>query len=116
MKTICFAFTLLCCSVMSEAQTDTIDARIILIGDAGQFLNGKHPVVEAVRRLIPMDEKTTVIFLGDNLYRSGLPDEQYSYYMASRSVLDSELSIADGTPAKVYMIPGNHVRCFTTGN
>ena len=95
-------------STAARGQRDTIDARIVLIGDAGQLTNGHHPVVDAVRQLIPLDEKTTVLYLGDNLYRSGLPDEQYSYYMASRSVLDTELSIADNTPAKIYMIPGNH--------
>jgi hypothetical protein len=100
------ALTFMC--LLIQAQKDTIDARIILIGDAGQLTNGHHPVVDAVKQLIPMDAKTTVLYLGDNLYKAGLPDEQYSYYMASRSVLDTQLSIADNTPAKIYMIPGNH--------
>jgi hypothetical protein len=108
MKAFWFLAILSLVSASVRSQTDTIAARIILIGDAGEFTNGHHPVVDAVRRLIPMDAKTTVLYLGDNLYRAGLPDEQYSYYMASRSVLDTELSIADNTPAKIYMIPGNH--------
>ena len=33
------------------AQTDTISQRIILIGDAGELTNGKHPVVEAIKQL-----------------------------------------------------------------
>lgn len=93
----------------SEAQEDTISQRIVLIGDAGQLTNGRHPVVDAVRNLIPMDNKTTVLFLGDNLYKHGLPDDRnLEYYNQARAVLDSQLSVADGTPAKVYMIPGNH--------
>src|SRR5215510_16582942 len=95
-------------SITASGQKDTIDARVVLIGDAGQLTNGHHPVVDAVKQLIPLDKRTTILYLGDNLYRSGLPDEQYSYYMASRSVLDTELSIADNTPAKIFMIPGNH--------
>lgn len=91
-----------------HAQKDTIVARIILIGDAGELTNGRHPVVDAARKTIPMDAKTTILFLGDNLYSTGLPDDQYSYYIAAKNVLDSQLSIADNTPAKVYMIPGNH--------
>jgi len=90
------------------AKTDTISQRIILFGDAGQLTNGRHPVVDAVRKNIPLDSKTTVLFLGDNLYKNGLPDEQYKNYAQSRAVLDSQVSIADGTPSKVYMIPGNH--------
>ncbi|HEV8284820.1 MAG TPA: BamA/TamA family outer membrane protein [Chitinophagaceae bacterium] len=108
MKTFCFLAFLFCLSTSTTQAQDTIAARIVLIGDAGELTNGHHPVVDAVKQLIPMDAKTTVLYLGDNLYRSGLPDEQYSYYMASRNVLDSELSIADNTPAKIYMIPGNH--------
>ncbi len=95
-------------NIFLKAQTDTVSQRIILIGDAGQLTGGKHPVVDAVRDLIKMDKKTTVLFLGDNLYRNGLPDDQSSRYAADRAVLDSQLSVADGTPAKVYMIPGNH--------
>lgn len=92
----------------TKLQTDTIAQRIVLIGDAGQLTNGIHPVVEAVRKTIPLDKKTTILFLGDNLYKNGLPDDQASNYVNSRAVLDSQLSIADGKPSKVYMIPGNH--------
>jgi Omp85 superfamily domain/Calcineurin-like phosphoesterase len=99
-------FTLL--NLYLTAQEDTIAQRIILIGDAGQLVNGKHPVVDAVRKKAILDKKTSIIFLGDNLYRSGLPDDQSNNYAASRAILDSQLSIADGTPSKVFMIPGNH--------
>ena len=37
-----------------------------LIGDAGELKYGRAPVVDAARDLIPMNEKTTVIYLGDN--------------------------------------------------
>ena len=107
MKT-CALLSLMCFCLLSEAQTDTVTTRLVLIGDAGQLTNGHHPVVDAVRNLIKLDEKTSIIYLGDNLYKTGLPDQQYSNYVASRSVLDSQLSIADNTPAKVFMIPGNH--------
>jgi len=108
MKTWCMLAGLMSLCMLTEAQTDTIATRLVLIGDAGQLTNGRHPVVDAVRNLIKMDEKTSILYLGDNLYKTGLPDEQYSYYMSSRSVLDTELSVADNTPAKIYMIPGNH--------
>ena len=94
--------------MLANAQKDSITQRIILIGDAGQLTNGKHPVVDAVKKNIPLDNKTTVIFLGDNLYKNGLPDVEYKNYDIAKAVLDSQISIADGTKAKVYMIPGNH--------
>lgn len=53
--------------------------------------------------------KTTILYLGDNLYKHGLPDPQYTaYYDRAKAVLDTQLFIADNTPAKVFMIPGNH--------
>ena len=91
-----------------KAQTDTIARRIILIGDAGQLTDGRHPVVDAVKNNIPLDKKTTVLYLGDNLYKHGLPDIENSGYDISRAILDSQVSIAKNTPAKVIMIPGNH--------
>src|SRR5262249_25712460 len=108
MKTWCLLVGLMCVCMSMGAQTDTITTRLVLIGDAGQLTNGRHPVVDAVRNLIKLDEKTSILYLGDNLYKTGLPDEQYSYYMAARNVLDTELSVADNTPAQVIMIPGNH--------
>lgn len=106
-----FVLTVLCLfsHLAIIAQEDTISQRIILIGDAGQLTNGRHPVVDAVRKNITLDNKTTVLFLGDNLYKNGLPDDQFKeYFNTSKAILDSQLSVADGTPSKVYMIPGNH--------
>lgn len=93
---------------ISSSVEDTIAQRIVLIGDAGQLTNGKHPVVDAVRKLIKLDKKTTVLFLGDNLYKIGLPDDQNLNYELARAVLDSQLSVADSTDTQVYMVPGNH--------
>lgn len=90
-------------------QRDTsLESRIIFIGDAGALVNGNSVVLRAARNRIPFDEKTTVVYLGDNLYRHGLPDEQALDYMKYRAVLDSQMVIADSTPASVYFIPGNH--------
>ena len=89
-------------------QNDTLQAKLILIGDAGDFKGGRHPVIDAVRQTTKLDKKTTVLYLGDNLYTTGLPDEQYSFYDIRRSVLDTQIAIANGTDAKVYFIPGNH--------
>jgi hypothetical protein len=97
-----------CQAISVQGQKDTIASRIVLIGDAGQLTNGKQLVVDGIKKLVPMDERTTVIYLGDNLYRTGLPLDQSSGYAAARAVLDYQLSVAEGTKAKVYMIPGNH--------
>ena len=95
-------------SFTSIAQKDSLQARLILIGDAGDFKNGKHPVIDAVKLTTPIDEKTTVIFLGDNLYSTGLPDVQSAFYDIRRTVMDTQINIVRGTDAKAIFIPGNH--------
>ncbi len=87
---------------------DSIQATIVLIGDAGQLTNGRHPVVAAVKNHIPFNKKTTVIFLGDNLYKTGLPDNTLPTYDIAKAPLDSQIHIAGKTDTKVYFIPGNH--------
>ncbi len=94
-------------------QQDSILERIVIIGDAGSFHkdaqnHDRQFVVDAVRKTIPLDEKTTILYVGDNLYYTGLPDDALSTYDIRRQVLDSQLDIALGTKAKVYFIPGNH--------
>lgn len=93
--------------VMATAQ-DSIQARIILIGDAGQLTNGRHPVVNAAKKTITFDKKTTVVFLGDNLYKTGLPDNSLPTYDIAKAPLDSQIQIAGKSDAKVYFVPGNH--------
>ncbi|UEG49100.1 metallophosphoesterase [Ferruginibacter lapsinanis] len=87
---------------------DSIQARIILIGDAGQLTNGRHPVVSAVKRSIQLDEKTTIVFLGDNLYKPGFPDNSLPNFSMAKAPLDSQVQIAGSSDAKVYFVPGNH--------
>jgi hypothetical protein len=108
-KIVAFCGFLLLCGNFSFAQDDTISQRIVLIGDAGQFnAAGWHPVVNAVKKLIPLDKKTTVVYLGDNLYKNGLPDPEDAGYNKYKPVLDTQLLIAEGKAAEVIMIPGNH--------
>jgi DNA repair exonuclease SbcCD nuclease subunit len=104
-----FVVILLCfISSICNAQSDSIQARIILIGDAGELNYNREPVIDAARKLIPFDERTTVIFLGDNVYNSGLPPEFMADYEKKKAVLDSQINISKGTKATVYFIPGNH--------
>ena len=88
--------------------SDSVQARILLIGDGGQLIKGKHPVVSAARKIVPMNSKTTVIYLGDNLYKTGLPDDALPTYEIAKAPLDSQIEIAGKSPVNVFFIPGNH--------
>jgi hypothetical protein len=98
-----------CISTSCLAQrNDSIAYRIVLVGDAGSLTKGQQPVSQAIKKNVPMDARTVIVYLGDNLYKVGLPDDAYIGYQQARIVLDSQVAIVKNTPAKVYMIPGNH--------
>lgn len=107
MRKLSLLAVMLITCVIGKSQ-DTLLTRIVLVGDGGQFTNGRHPVAEAIKTKVPLDAKTVVLFLGDNVYKVGLPDDQVITYSESRSVLDSQLSVVANTKARLYMIPGNH--------
>lgn len=91
------------------AQTDSVQQRIILIGDAGEVHDGKNPTVDAVRKLIDLNKgKNTVLFLGDNVYPLGLPDESAKSYPLAKEILDYQADLLRGTKAEGIFIPGNH--------
>ena len=119
-------------SLVLRAQSvpaDSVRHRVILIGDAGRLRNGKNPVVDAVQSRYSFDDpRTTLIYLGDNVYPHGLSDENspgYSDFVetlryqvrpgldgsgrgdggaASRPLDGSGLS----KQSKIFFIPGNH--------
>lgn len=109
LRFIFFVVAMFTSGIAIAVSEDSVVARIVLIGDAGALAaDGHHTVVEAVEKHEKLDGKTTVIFLGDNLYRHGLPHETLPNYNAVRAVLDSQINIADHGPNMVYVIPGNH--------
>ncbi len=88
--------------------TDSLQSRIILIGDAGALVKGRPSVLNSIKKYFPLDNKTSVVFLGDNLYSTGLPDETFSGYNQIKAALDSQINLTKGTSSKAFMIPGNH--------
>ena len=91
-----------------RAQSDSLSQRIILIGDAGEQKNNIHPELEFIKKSFPLDKKTTIIFLGDNIYPQGLPSHYASNYAEKKQVLDSQINVVNGKQATVYFIAGNH--------
>jgi hypothetical protein len=87
---------------------DSVKTRIVLVGDAGALINGKSLVLDAMKKHVKFDERATLIYLGDNLYDAGLPDETYTSYSMVKAALDSQINVLKGTKAKGFMIPGNH--------
>src|SRR5687768_14000865 len=90
------------------AQQDSLSHRIILIGDAGEQKENVHPELEFLKKSFDLDKRTTVIYLGDNIYPQGLPSHYASNYEEKKQVLDSQINIVLGKEATAYFIAGNH--------
>src|SRR5215212_7769430 len=104
-----YALLILCMYIFPVSAQDSLQATIVVIGDAGKLNNeGRHPVVAGVKKLIPMTEKTTILFIGDNLYKTGLPDNSLPTYEIAKAPLDSQIHIAGTSKTKIYFVPGNH--------
>jgi predicted phosphodiesterase len=99
-------FISLCFTLL--AQQNNVAYRIVLLGDGGSLTKNSHPVTEAVKKQIPLDDKSTILILGDNIYKKGLPDKNAEDFKEAKAIIDAQLSIADNTNSKVYVIPGNH--------
>ncbi len=107
-KSISLVLLFLILKFAVSAQSDSIIRRIILIGDGGKLTNGHHPVSEAVRKTIPLNKQTTIVYLGDNIYEAGLPEPGHPFYNEAKVILNAQLAVADSTASLVYIIPGNH--------
>jgi hypothetical protein len=102
---------LLICFAASAQNKDTLAWRIILMGDGGELKNGTHPVTDAIKRELKPDKNSIILMLGDNIYKKGLPgatDTDSTAYKEAANILSKQLAVADGSEAKVYVIPGNH--------
>jgi len=114
-KTVLFFFTLLFTQLVraqvdtSQLNTDSINQRIFLIGDAGDMNTATHPVIDWLKKNVDWnDERNSVIFLGDNVYPLGLPLEGDPTYPHSKAILDDQISLVKDKKAKAFFIPGNH--------
>ncbi len=85
-------------SPLSELE---IDHRVLLIGDAGYYLDD-DPTLEALDRWATAVESSSVLFLGDNIYNEGLTDEDREH---GERILAHQLAATDAL--KIF-IPGNH--------
>jgi len=78
-----------------------VDHRVVMIGDAGYFLED-DPTLAALDAWATAAGPATVLFLGDNIYNEGLTDEDRE---RGERILAQQLSATD---ARKIVIPGNH--------
>src|SRR5690349_2150843 len=92
-----------------SAQTDSVNQRIILVGDAGELSEGRQPELELLKSLYNLnDSRTTLLFLGDNVYPQGLPEEGAKNFEEKRKILQNQADLVKGMLSRAFIIPGNH--------
>ncbi|MEO5891834.1 MAG: BamA/TamA family outer membrane protein [Ferruginibacter sp.] len=86
---------------------DSIQYRVILIGDAGEMsVEQKAVIADAVQKNIP--GKTIAIFLGDNIYPKGMELPGNKNAQSSQDILRSQFQDLRKAGVPVYFVPGNH--------
>lgn len=83
-----------------------------LIGDAGLSpMGGMNPALKIFKnKLDSADKNSTAIFLGDNIYPTGLldPKDSTEAYLIAKNHLDAQLKTLDNYKGRPLFIPGNH--------
>ncbi len=86
-----------------------IETSLFLVGDAGKPALGGEPVMQALTRVLQSSRgEPFVVFLGDNVYPSGLPAADAPERLAMEKVLDIQIQAILKTRAQGVFIPGNH--------
>lgn len=97
---------LLLLNLIAFAQDD-IKYRVILFGDAGEMNAGQmQDLKNAAKQILP--RKTTVLYLGDNIYPTGMGLPGSANEEDTQKILRSQFEPMRKMGAAVYFIPGNH--------
>lgn len=105
MKYAWFSMLLIAWNLISAQQ---IEHTVYLVGDAGSVTE-KALVIKGVNQLLKNEgDNATVLFLGDNIYPSGLPEKEDDERIKAETFLQRQIDVAKGTNAKAIFVAGNH--------
>ncbi|MEO7767365.1 MAG: metallophosphoesterase, partial [Ferruginibacter sp.] len=107
MKSKTFYTVLLVTLMLFGNAQDSVQYRVILIGDAGEInLEQKAVIADAIQNAIT--GKTIALFLGDNIYPKGMELEGDAAVKNSKDILRSQFEDLRRAGVPVYFVPGNH--------
>ncbi|WP_299526763.1 metallophosphoesterase [uncultured Lutibacter sp.] len=98
----------------TEIDTLTDDSEIehsfYFIGDAGNAALNKDLLHFNLLKeeLVTASKKSTVLFLGDNIYEKGLPKKEDSERDLAEHRLNAQLKLVENYKGQTIFIPGNH--------
>jgi len=109
---------------------DDIAYRLLLIGDAGSPDSKGEPALQALASQVnQIPQRTTVVFLGDNIYERGMPEpaptpdpaaeaavkaadilvsDIFQTRKEAERVINAQVDVIRGNGAHAIFIPGNH--------
>jgi hypothetical protein len=92
-----------------DLQPADVETSLFLIGDAGEPDPRDRSVAldMLVKEASVVPAKSVIVFLGDNVYPDGIPEEGRAEYADARRRLESQVAAVPGGTRAVF-IPGNH--------
>ncbi|QES87278.1 BamA/TamA family outer membrane protein [Rhizosphaericola mali] len=84
-----------------------LKSRVIFLGDAGEINKSQQSVIRSASQQI-INNKTSVVFLGDNVYPDGMFTEDDRKYNVDTTILRSQFQQFRDQNVPVIFIPGNH--------
>ena len=111
--------------LQASLEKGEVGYRVLLVGDAGAplFVNdSESPAQSALLKTLEYfaelaPDRTAIVFLGDNIYDAGLPDEDGNSFSAdfdckSRACaeqrIDAQIEVLKRSGARGLFVPGNH--------
>ena len=87
-----------------------IEHTFYLIGDAGNStLTKNSPALNYLQKhLKGASEKSTLLFLGDNVYETGIPKKKSKKYPLAKRRIEAQTDVAKKFNGNSIFIPGNH--------
>jgi hypothetical protein len=88
-----------------------VETTVYLVGDAGVPALGGDPVLRALTEDVAdagAAATTIILFLGDNIYPRGMPEESAPNRQDAERRLAAQIEVAVQTGAGTIFIPGNH--------
>ncbi|MCD9574349.1 metallophosphoesterase [Flavobacterium soyae] len=94
----------------NAADTIKIAHTFYLVGDAGNADEEQaQQTLELLhQKLKKASKKSTLLFLGDNIYPKGFPSNNTEDKALAETKLTNQLKLAEGFKGKTIFIPGNH--------
>jgi hypothetical protein len=83
---------------------------LFLVGDAGNSEEkaSSELLHQLQYKLEKAEENSSLIFLGDNIYPSGMPKSKNENRIDAEKKLDNQLEISKNFKGQTFFIPGNH--------